>query len=342
MLKSHRFLRYALKRLLFVPFGVFLVVTLTYFMINLVPSDPAAVIAPADASRAEIARINVQLGLNHSVWYRYFHFLRAFFFHLDLGSSWFTTRTVWSDIWLYLPSTVELVVISMFVAMVIGIGVGTIGAYFRRRPAGHLARAYISISQAVPDFFLGLVVIYFLFYKLNWLPAPTGQLGILDTAPPAVTNAALIDALIAGDWGIVGSALAHLVLPVMSLAVVISAFFAKVSRSSLAGALDSHQAEFARACGLPERQVFAYAFRVARASIITYGGILFSSLLGGAAIIEIIFTWNGIGQFAYNRILALDVPEIEGIVLVFGLVTLLVFIITDLLVLALDPRVTYE
>lgn len=320
--------------------AIFIVVTLSFVIVNVIPSDPAHVKAGDLASPSVVAEIRHQLGLDRPFFTRYWDYLRGVL-HGDLGRSYYSGRPVWSDIWLYLPSTIELIVFALIVAVLIGIAVGTVSALFWSRMPDRLARSFVTVTQAVPDFFLGLIFIFVFFSRLHWAPPPTGQLDIIDPTPPGVTHALMIDSLIHGDWAIFRSALSHAVLPVLALGIVYSAYFAKATRSALKRALDSHQVEFARACGLREREVLAYAFRAVRTPIMTYGGILFSGLVGGAAIVETVFSWNGIGQFEIDRILHFDIPEIQGFIMVAGLITLLVYLALDILVVLTDPRVSY-
>jgi peptide/nickel transport system permease protein len=333
---------FAAKRLLFVPIGILVVVSLSFWLVNLVPSDPASMKAGELVSPQDLRLIRHQLGLDHSVWHRYVLYMKALIFHFNLGRSYYTDRPVLNDMVLHFPSTLELVVLSLMLAAILGVGIGTVGALFRGRGPDRAARIYMASTQSIPDFFLGLILIFVLFYRLGWASAPTGQLGLLDVPPPSVTHVLLVDAVIARDWPVFRSALAHAVLPVLTLGLSYSAFFAKTTRAVLATALDSHQVEFARACGLHERTIIGYALRAARTPIITFGGLLFAGLAGGAAIVETVFAWNGLGQFTVDSVLHLDLPEIQGVILVFGLTTFMIFIVVDIVVVALDPRVSYE
>ena len=141
---------------------------------------------------------------------------------------------------------------------------------------------------------------------------------------------------------LVWSAVRHALLPVLTLGISTAAFFAKATRTTVSRALMSHQVEFARANGLPSRQVFGYAFLVARTQLMTYGGVLFAVLVGGAVIIEEVFSWGGIGQRNIDAILQLDLPVIQGITLALSTLTLLMFILIDIVVALLDPRISYE
>ncbi len=335
------FAAYVLKRLAFLPLAMFLVITVSFFMVNLLPGDPARVIAGGFATDETLAKINADLGLDQPLLPRFGDYLSGLV-KGDLGISFETQVPVADGVVRFLPATIELVLPALLFAAVGGIALGTFGAYYRGRAPDRITSAFVSLGQAVPDFFLGIVLIYVLFFRLGLTPGPEGRLGFLDTVPESRTNFMFLDAALDGEWSTFGSLVSHAILPWLTLALVYMAYFARVTRSVVTNALDSQQVEFARACGLPERTVLHYAFLEARTSVLTFGGILFAALIGGAAIVESIFSWNGFGQWGLDAMLRLDIPVILGFIVVSGILTLLVFFVIDLLVLKLDPRVSYE
>ncbi|WP_312858333.1 ABC transporter permease [Pseudonocardia pini] len=341
MLPLSALTRYLGKRILFVPFGVLAVFSLTFLLVNAIPSDPVSEIAGPTATPEQVAAIRTEIGLDAGLWERFGTALTDLVARGSLGESYYTKTPVLEDVQAYLPATIELVALSMVVAVSLGVAIGAVGAYTAGRVPDRASRTATTLLQVVPDFLLGLVLIYVLFYSLGWAPAPTGQLGLLDTAPPPVTGAVLVDAVIAGQWDTAGAALQHAALPVLTLGISSAALFAKMSRSALLKALRSPQVEFARALGLPSRTVFGYAFGAARTQIVTYSGVLFAGLVGGDVIVEQLFAWNGIGQFVAGRITQLDLPAVQGTILVLALITLAVLIVVDIVVALLDPRVSY-
>ncbi|MEE8601352.1 ABC transporter permease [Euzebya tangerina] len=334
------FWRYLGRRMALLPIGLFVVVTLSFALVNLAPGDPARAIAGGLADEETLQEIRVDLGLAEPIPQRYASYLGDLA-RGDLGTSYFTNLPITQEIWERLPDSLELIVMSLTVAVVLGLAVGGIGAYYRGRAADRISRLATSALQSIPDFFLGLLLIYLLFFLLGWAPAPVGRIGLMESRPPRVSGGLLIDAAIAGDWEIFASGLRHSIMPVLALGLFYSAYFAKTTRAVLAQAFASRQVEFARACGLPTRTIWAYALRQARTPILTYGAILFAVLIGGAAIVEIVFAWGGIGEWAVDRILSLDIPAIQGFVLVAGIITLITYVALDVLVARLDPRITY-
>lgn len=333
-------LRYMLKRLLIVPLSLFVLGSISFVLVFFLPSNPAVAILGDFATPEQVARINADLGVDRPLGERYVSYWDRLL-HGDLGSSYFTGNAVTADIKQYLPNTIELVLLSLLLAVSLGLLIGVTGAYFARRWPDRLMSGVTSLLQSIPDFFLALVAIYVLFFVLGVAPAPIGRLPI--GAGIGNDHTFLIfGSLFTGDWETLNQALRHAMLPVLSLGIAYAAYFAKTTRSSLGGALTTPQVEFARACGLSERRVVYYAFLASRTSVITYIAILFGSLLGGAAIVERIFNWRGVGQWALDGVLKVDVPIIQGFVITAGLMTLLLFLTLDLVVLVLDPRVSYE
>ena len=310
-------------------------------MTNTIPSDPERAILGSTATKAALAHEKITLGLNHGVFYRYVHYLKALFLHGSLGTSYYSKRTVWQDIGQYLPSSAELTLLGLVIALVIGVLVGVLGAYFVNRPIDRLLRIPVVAVLTTPDFIIGLLFTYFVFFKLHWSPGPVGQLSLLDATDTGPTHAALIDAIIHGQGSLIWSALDHAVLPALTLGISCSAFFMLITRSMISRALTSYQVEFARSCGLPERTVFRYAFVSARTQIITYIGVLAAALVGSDVIIEQIFNWGGIGAWFITRANNLDIPEIEGIALILSMITVAVFLLVDIVVGLLDPRISY-
>jgi peptide/nickel transport system permease protein len=329
------------RRLLLIPVSMFVVLTLTFGLQMLIPGDPAAVILGTFASPDQVEAVHRELELDQPVAIRYVHYMEGVA-KGDLGRSFFTQVPVWSDIVRFLPNTLELVVPALILAYLLGLLGGTAAAYFHQRMPDRLTRVGVSVIQSVPDFVVALVLIYFFAFQFRLVPPPIGRLAVGASVPPPVTNFLLIDALLGGQWDVFVSALAHMVLPVLTLGIVYSAYFAKTVRTVLIQAFASPQVEFARACGLQERVVVQYALLAARAPILTYGAILFGALIGGAAIVETIFNWRGIGQWALEGMLKVDVPQIQGFVLVAGVATLFVYLALDVAVVLLDPRVSYE
>ena len=332
--------RLVLARLGFLVAALFGLVTLSFLLVSVTPGDPAELIAGPMATTEQVDGIRAELGLDEPLGTRYVDYLKGLATG-DLGESYYSKRPITEEIGDKLPATLELILLAVAFAAVVGIAVGAIGAYFRGRWPDKLSRLGTGIFQAVPDFFLGLILIYVVFFVLGIAPAPSGRVGIAESAPPDVTGFYLIDSLLAGDFGLFMSSANHLFLPVLTLGLVYAAYFAKTARSTIGKALNSQQAQFARAIGLPERTVVRYAFVESRTTIVTYAGVIFASLLGGEAIVERVFAWNGIGTWSLQGITRLDLPVVQGMVLIAGAITLIVYTVLDIVVGLLDPRIKH-
>lgn len=332
---------FILKRLAMIPVSIVVVITLSFGLVELLPGDPATAIAGNFASPEQIELIRQDLGLDRPLGARYVTYLGDVATG-DFGRSFFSDRPITTEIANRLPATIELVTVSLLVALLIGVSLGIVGAYFGRGLPDRVAKTGITIFQSVPDFLLALLLIYFLFFILGWAPAPLGRTGLAGSSVESVTGLLLVDTLLAGNLGEFWRALQHLLLPTLALGIVYSAYLGKTARATMANALSSQQVAYARACGLPEWQVVRYAFLEARTPIITYLTILFGALLGGAAIVETIFSWEGVGEWALEAMLNLDVPAIQGFIVVAGLTTILLYLALDVIVMLLDPRVRLD
>lgn len=326
------------KRLIAVPIAVFVVLSAAFLLVAVVPSNPAATILGGLASQSAIIAFNHNLGLDKPLPVRYGDYLQGLA-HGDLGHSYYGSDAVAADIRTYLPSTIELVVPAIIVALVLGVVLGGLGAYYPRRWPDWLSTIFTTVTQSIPDWVLGLLLIFIFYFILRWAPAPIGQSSITDAQLPSITGALIVDSLLAGNVGAAASAAAHLVLPVLSLGIVYTGVFSKVTRAALGREMQSAPIEFARACGLPEWRVVHYAWLAGRAPIITYIAIMLGALMGGESILETVFAWNGFGQWGLTGVLRLDLPVVQGFVLITGTFTVLVYIVLDLVVMLLDPRV---
>jgi ABC-type dipeptide/oligopeptide/nickel transport system permease component len=332
-------LRFVARRIPLMLISLWLLITVVFLLVALVPSDPARQVAGPYATPAEIAAAAKRLGLDQSLWTRYIDYWKELF-HGSLGTSIFnSSETIIGDIGKYLPSTLELIILGLLVGATIGLALGVASAYYHRRWPDRAASATTSVFQALPDFLLAVLLLYLFTYVLKLLPGPEGQLSIIATPPPKVTGMILIDSLLAGQISTFWDALQHAILPALTLGIVLAAFFARVTRAALRESLESEQTSFARACGLSEPRVVRYALASSRTPILTYGALLFAGLFGGTAIVETLFNWNGLSEWAVQVMLKNDYPAVQGFVLVVGLITLLVYFALDLVTGILDPRV---
>jgi ABC-type dipeptide/oligopeptide/nickel transport system permease component len=330
--------RYLLLRICFVPIGALAVATLSFFFVNLIPSDPVRAFLGSLATPAQILAAQRKLGLDQPVWDRYISYMNGLF-HGSLGNSYYGGQPVIDAIGQRITSSAELIVPAFILAYLIGVTLGGIGAYYKDRAADRVAGVAVALTQSIPDYVIGLLGVFYLFYVLHVLPAPTGQLSLIIIPPPTVTNASFVDALIAGNGPAITDSLQHLIMPVLALGIANSVVFARITRAAMTRSLASAHIEFARARGLREWQVVRQAFRVSRIPVITYSATVIATLIGGDAIVEQVFNWQGIGQWGVAGLLRSDLPVVQGFVLLSGVVTLLAYLVADLIIFRADPRI---
>ena len=285
---------------------------LLFFMLRMLPGDPAQVLAGQMATPKEIEIIRHQLGLDRPILVQYGIFLSHLAL-LDLGRSARTQSPVINEIWARLPNTILLAVSAITLACLFGIPAGIISAV---RPHSWVDYVFTSLALfgiSMPVFWLGLMLVVLFSVMLQWLPAGG-----------------------TGSWK-------HVILPSFTLAAFVVAFIARMTRASMMEALSQDYTTTARSKGLKEQVVvLKHALKNALIPIITVVGLQFGLLLGGAVLTETVFAWPGLGRLIVDSILARDYPVIQGTILIFGLLYILVNLVVDLVYTFVDPRIRYE
>lgn len=332
--------KYLLRRFLFVIPQLIGITLITFLLVQLIPGDPARLMLGPLANEESIERLREELGLNRSLPEQYGLYLWNVL-HGDLGTSWRSARPVRDDLLDRLPATLELITISLLLAVVIAIPLGVRAA---SKPGGITDRfsfGYGLVAGALPEFWLGLILIYVLFVTLGFGAAPTGRLDVGVFEPTRITGAYTVDSLLTGNWAAFRSAVSHLFLPVLTLAIVTVGPILKMTRSTMQTMLSADFTRYARVCGLPERLISRYALRNSLPPVVTLVAVLYSFLIGGAVLVEIVFGWGGAGQYAVEGVLNADFAVVQGFVLVAAIISLIVYLIVDLIYFAIDPRLTH-
>ena len=288
--------------------GVSLVV---FMMVRLLPGDPARTVAGLLATEADVEHIRHQLGLDQPAPVQYAAFL-AHLLHFDMGTSVRSGQPVTSEVLARLPWTVELAVTSIAVAAALGITGGVLAALYHNRRLDALISAVMLFGISMPVYWFGLMLIVVFAIKLQWLPAAGSQ-------DP-------------GAW----------ILPTLTLAAFSVALIARMTRSAMLDVLRADYVRTARAKGLVEAAVvYGHALRNALLPIVTVIGHQFGTLLGGAVLTETVFGWPGMGQLLVDALFARDYPVVQGIVLTFSALFILVNLGVDVLYGVIDPRIHY-
>jgi ABC-type dipeptide/oligopeptide/nickel transport system permease component len=333
-----RFWRYAGRRLAFLPVQLVIVSMIVFFLVRLLPGDPSYLLAGPFATVERVDEVRRRLGLDQPVWVQYVQYLRSVL-RGELGTSWITSQPVLRDIAQRLPATLELILAAMVLSVVIGIPLGVLTAVRRTGIVDRAVFAYGMLAGALPDFWLALIMIFVFFFKLGWVPGPIGQLDLAVSIPPRITGMYAVDALLTGDWAAFRSALAHLILPVTTLTAIYMPLVMKNTRSTMEEMLNSEFVVYARAAGLSRAVQLRYALRSSMPSVVTIIGILFWFLLGGAVLVETVFAWGGVGQYAVQSVVNSDYAPLQAFVLVTAVFTSVVFLLVDLAYFLLDPRI---
>ena len=332
--------RYIFNRLS-TAFVLALFATLVVFLIaSLVPGDPIlAMLGDLAASKPEIVKeYRAKWGLDLPLWEQYWIFLKRLF-QGDLGVSISTGRPVLADIAQYAPATIELGTIAFVLSIVIGIPFGIAAAVWRDSWIDHSARFVSLIGVSSPVFWLAFIALSFFYGGLQIAPGP-GRLDPIDFPPPNVTGAFVIDTLLAGDWELFKTAAAHLVLPSLVLCAATLGLVTRMTRASMLETLGQDYVRVARAKGLKEQAVIVrHALPNALIPVITLAGLAYANLLTGTVMTETIFSWPGLGRYTFKSALALDLPAIMGMTLVFAIVYLIINLLVDLSYALVDPRV---
>lgn len=314
------------------------VVTITFFAARVFGGDPTELYTPPEATDALRAQIRAQLGLADPLFVQYLRYLGALL-HFDLGMSFSTGRDVATDLSDRLPATLELGLVGMTIGILAGLPLGVIAAVKRERWPDFLVRGATLGGMALPQFWIGLVLISIFFVQLGWLPGPVGRLPVGVHPPPVVTGFLLLDTLIAGDLEKWRQALLQLVLPGATLGLTTLAPVARVTRAAMVEALQSDYIRTAIAMGHGNRVVwFRYCLRNALLPVVTLLGAVAGHIFGGAVLLESIFGWPGLGQYALQSIEQSDFAALQGFVIYAALLYVLAFLVVDVLYLLIDPR----
>ena len=279
------------------------------------------------------------MGLDQPMAVQYWRYVRGLA-HGDLGESHTTGRPVLEDLLQRVPATLELTLAALAVALVIGIPLGVVAAVRRDGWVDHLSRLLGVGGVAMPTFWTGLLALYVFFYALGVAPPPLGRLATGITPPPRITGLLTIDALVAMDGRALASALHQLVLPALVLGFSVMAPLTRMVRATMLEVLESDYIKAAWAAGLPRRTViYGDALRNCMIPVITLLGVVFGFLMAGNVVVESVFAWPGIGNYAVAAMMSKDSGPIQSFVLFVGVVYVFVNLAVDLVYGLVDPRI---
>ena len=337
--RARDLLRYSATRLGLAPLMLWLIATLVFLLLRVAPGDPVDAVLGSRAPAAAKAAMRAKLGLDQSLLDQYFDYLNGLI-QGDLGQALINQEPVRAIIARTLPASLELSVIALIAAAIVGLSIGFSGI---ARPEGKLdlsGRLYGLGTYALPPFWVVMLVQLLFAVNLGWLPV--GGRFPPSLQPPQGSGFYLLDSLWMADWTSLFGTIRHLILPAGTLALLLSGTFTTALRLNLRRTLRSDYVEAARSRGLSERQVvLRHGLPNALLPVLTIAGITVASLIGGALLIEVTFSWPGIALRLQEAINQRDYPVVQGIVVVIAALVVLVSVAVDLLVAALDPRIRY-
>jgi peptide/nickel transport system permease protein len=319
-------------------------VTMIAFVVtNLVPGDPMAAALPDLAldNPELVAAFRAKYGLDQPLPIQYLLYLSNVA-RGDFGTSILNGQPVATMLGQFIPATLELAFVAVVFSIIIGVALGTFAAYFRDRFPDQFLRVFSLIGVSMPVFWLALVAFYVFSFRLGIFPG-IGRLTPGTVPPPRTTGLFTIDALIAGDIDLFWNAFTHLLLPGLVLTAYTVSLLIRFTRSAVLEVLNDDFVRTAKAKGLPGIVVVSrHVLRAALAPIITVAGVLFGAILSGTVLVETIFAWPGVGQFAYRSATNLDLPSIMGVSLFVAVVYITINFVVDVLYSVIDPRVRLQ
>jgi|SRR5450631_93929 ABC-type dipeptide/oligopeptide/nickel transport system permease component len=308
-------IRYAIKRIFLAIPTLFVMLTAVFILVRLVPGDAASVILGDQASAAALKALRARLGLDQPIYIQYLTFIGNILTG-DLGQSLSSGRSVIQEVLIVLPYTIELTFSSIAIGVILGLPMGVIAAVKKNRWPDYFSRIVSLIGLSFPAFVSGILMLIVFAIQFGWFP---------------VLNSPASD--LAGH-------LRNLALPALNLGIIMMAYVARVSRSSMLDVLSEDYIRTARAKGVrPVKLVFRHALRNGLIPIITIIGLYFGTLIGNSVLTEIIFNRPGLGKLIFGALNSRDYPLLQGLMIIFAVCVIIVNTLTDLAYCVVDPRV---
>lgn len=324
-------------RVAVLPIHIAVFAVVVFFLVRAIPGDPVISVTGGQITPEIYERVRHALGLDGSMLEQlgtYFSSLA----HFDLGDSMISGRSVTSELTTRFPATLELSLMGLTAVTTCAL----VGAYLAvmhpTRLVPRIIRGYARTAGAIPEFCVGIGLIVVFYAELRWAPAPVGRIDPHLSQPADVTGLPFVDALLSGDWPVIHSMAAHLVLPIVVMVVAQTAVLLKLLISGMEEAVDAAPTRFRIASGASRRVVLMSLFRRSLPPAVTMLGIIFGYLLGGAVIIESLFGFSGMGQYMVEAVNSKDLVVMQGFLLAVAVVSLVVFLLVDLANMLLDPR----
>lgn len=311
-------------------------VLVVFLIANVVPTDPARIIAGESATEAQIAALRAQMGLDRPLHVQFGIYVRDLATG-DMGRSLYTQRQIADDLLRRLPATMELTVVAVLLAILVGVPLGVVSAIRRNSWIDQGVRVLSVSGLAVASFWLALELQMLFSTRLGWTPL-NGR--IAGFGPPSVTGFFLIDSVLAGDWAALRNTVWHMALPAITLALPAAATLVRFARAGVLEVINSNYVLYESAMGMPRAVIiWKYVLRNALISTVTQIGLIFGALFSGAVVVEAVFDWPGLGTYAVNSILQSDTKAILGFSILVGVVFVGINLVVDIIHTMIDPRI---
>ncbi len=335
-------LKYIGRRLILMLVVMFGISIITFCISHMVPGDPIAVnLGQSAMSDPEIvAAYEAKWGLDQPLYVQYFSYMKNLF-HGDMGTSIRTKQPVLSDLAQYIPATFEMATIATVFSILFGLLFGLISAARHNRLPDHILRVFSLMGISVPAFWLSILLLYVFYLRLGIVPG-SGRVGADWLGAKFPTGFLIFDAITYGEPDLLKDALGHLILPSFVLAASTMGILTRTVRSSMLEVMQQDYLRTAKAKGLSEGRILrCHVLKNGLIPSVTMFGLSYGSLLGGTVLVETIFSYPGVGLYAYKAATTLDFPAIMGTTLFIAAVNVLMNFLVDIIYAAIDPRIRY-
>tara|TARA_Y100001968_G_scaffold332012_1_gene388672 strand:- start:1235 stop:2254 length:1020 start_codon:yes stop_codon:yes gene_type:complete len=339
MSRQRALIKYLATRLALAPLMIWLISTMVFLLLRIAPGDPVDAILGNRANESAREALRIKLGLDQPIINQYISFLQNLL-NGDLGEALITQEPVKDIIAKALPASIELGVCALLIALIIGISIGLFGTAKREKKTDLFTRLYGISTYAIPPFWAAMIVQLIFAVLLGWLPVGGRFPPSLDE--PTGTGFLLIDSIINGNFIALQGSLRHLLLPSFTLGILLSGIFSRSIRLNLEQTLKADYIEAAKTRGLNNtRIILNHALPNALLPVLTIAGLTIASLIGGALLIEVTFSWPGIALGLQDAIKQRDYPVVQGIVVTIASLMIIVSLTVDIIIASIDPRIRY-
>ena len=334
-------IRFTIRRILWLVVVLIGLSVITFYLSRMVPGDPASLYLGPRAKPEQVEYLRTQMGLDKPLYVQFLYYWRDLV-HGDLGESLRTHRPVITGIIDHLPASLELMFCAILIALLVGIPLGAISAKKENTLIDHLSRVFSVANVSLPTFWLAMLAQIVFFKWLGLLPVGGRIDTVVGLVNPieTITGFYTLDSLLTGNWTALKSSIAHLILPAFTLATYSTGIITRMTRSTMLEVLREDYITTARSIGIDEKEiVLVQGLRNALGPTLTAAGLCFAFMLTGTFFIELIFFWPGLGTYTTTAIFSNDYPVIMGVTILMAIFYVLINLLVDIMIAAVDPRI---